>query len=63
MLLQQLVVIKALITSSAPVLVVPSVLTLMVTQTLYCGKTFTTLITDKTLLAVVRSFMDVLQVS
>ena len=63
MLLQQLVVVEALLTDLAPVLIVPGMFALVVTEALGRGETLPALVADVALLSVVTSLVDILQVA
>lgn len=63
MFFQKFVIIEALVTSLASVLVVSSMSALMMTQTLRCGKVFSTLVTNKSFLICVSSLVNILQMT
>ena len=62
-LLQQLVVIEPLLTDLTPVLIVPGMFALVMTETLGRGKTVSALVADVALLSVVSSLVNILQVA
>ena len=62
-LLQQLVIVESLATIPAHELIIPGVLALVVTQTLGCGKAVPTLVTYEASLSIVKSLMNILQMS
>ena len=62
-LFEQFLVIESFPTSLAHKLIISCVLALVVTQSLRRGKTVTTLVADVALLSVMKTFMDVLQMS
>ena len=62
-LLKQLVIVESFATIAAHKLVVPGVFALVVAQSLGRGETVTALVTDEAPLPVVKSFMNILQMS
>ena len=62
-LLKQLVIVESFATISAHKLIVPRVFALVMTQTLGRGETVPALITDEAPLPVVKSFMNIFQMS